>query len=62
MFKDINFARIAEEMGCYGIRVEHPAEIAGALEKALSNRPAVVDVLTDVTCKAPGPWAPPVQR
>jgi acetolactate synthase-1/2/3 large subunit len=62
MFKDLNFARIAEEMGCYGIRVEHPAEIAGALEKALSvNRPAVVDVVTDVNCKAPSPWKPPVR-
>jgi acetolactate synthase I/II/III large subunit len=60
MFKDLNFARIAEEMGCYGIRVEHPAEIAGALERALSlNGPAVVDVLTDVSCKAPSPWRPP---
>jgi acetolactate synthase I/II/III large subunit len=59
MFKDLNFARIAEEMGCYGIRVEHPAEIAGALERALSfNGPAVVDVVTDVNCKAPSPWKP----
>ena len=59
MFKDLNFARIAEEMGCYGVRVERPGEIAEALKKALaSNRPAVVDVVTDVNCKAPSPWAP----
>jgi len=59
MFKDLNFARIAEEMGCYGIRVERPGEIAEALKKALSSgRPAVVDVVTDVNCKAPSPWAP----
>ena len=62
MFKDLNFARIAEEMGCYGIRVERPGEIAEALNKALaSNRPAVVDVVTDVACKAPSPWAPPAK-
>ncbi len=62
MFKDLNFARIAEEMGCYGIRVERPGEIADALKKALeSNRPAVVDVVTDVTCKAPSPWTPPLK-
>ena len=60
MFKDLNFARIAEEMGCYGIRVERPGEISEALKKALaSNRPAVVDVVTDVGCKAPSPWTPP---
>jgi thiamine pyrophosphate-dependent acetolactate synthase large subunit-like protein len=46
-------------MGCLGIRVEHPEEIAQALRKALvSEHPAVVDVVTDVTCKAPGPWTP----
>jgi acetolactate synthase-1/2/3 large subunit len=62
MFKDLNFARIAEEMGCYGIRVERPGEISEALNKALaSNRPAVVDVVTDVSCKAPSPWAPPAK-
>ena len=28
MLEDLNFARIAEEMGCYGIRVERPGEIS----------------------------------
>ena len=37
-----------------------PGEIAEALKKALaSDRPAVVDVVTDVACKAPSPWTPP---
>ena len=59
-FQDVNFARIAQEMGCYGIRVEHPEEISEALKKSLgSDLPAVVDVVTDVTCKAPSPWTPP---
>lgn len=62
MFKELNFARIAEEMGCYGIRVERPGEIAEALKKALaSNRPTIVDVVTDVTSKAPSPWTPPAK-
>jgi len=47
-------------MGCLGIRVEHPEEISEALRKALvSDLPAVVDVVTDVTCKVPSPWTPP---
>jgi acetolactate synthase-1/2/3 large subunit len=58
-FQDVNFARIAQEMGCFGIRVEHPEEISEALKKAfVSDLPAVVDVVTDVTCKAPSPWTP----
>jgi acetolactate synthase-1/2/3 large subunit len=58
-FSDVNFARIAEDMGCLGIRVERPDEIASALCNALAaDRPAVVDVFTDVNCPAPEPWAP----
>jgi len=58
-FREVNFARIAEEMGCLGLRVEKPREIASALREALaSGRPAVVDVVTDVNCFAPEPWAP----
>lgn len=59
MFKDINFARIAQEMGCFGIRVEYPGEIAGALTKALaSESPSIVDVVTDVQCRPQSPWTP----
>ncbi len=44
-----NYARIAEEMGCLGIRVEQPGEIRPALEKAFAaNRPVVIDVLSDI--------------
>jgi acetolactate synthase-1/2/3 large subunit len=47
-YRDTNFARIAEEMGCFGIRVEQPEGIRGAIEKALDQeKPAVVDVVTD---------------
>ena len=37
-----------------GIRVENPEDIAGALQKALSeNAPVVVEIITDETAKAP---------
>jgi acetolactate synthase-1/2/3 large subunit len=58
-FSKTDFARIAEDMGCVGIRVEQPGEVAGAFKKALSlNKPVVVDVVTDPSCKPPGPWTP----
>jgi acetolactate synthase-1/2/3 large subunit len=58
-FRDTNYAKIAQEMGCYGIRVEQPAEIAGAIQQALASElPAVVDVVTDLNCEAPTPWTP----
>ena len=59
IFKDVNFAQIAKEMGCFGIRVKHPDEISDSLMKALSSDlPAVVDVVTDVNCRVPSPWTP----
>lgn len=46
-FTEMNFAEIARAMGCNGIRVEEPGQIAGALDEALgSNAPTVVDVVT----------------
>jgi len=58
-FQDIDFAKIAEEMGCLGIRVEKAEDISKALRTALaSDRPSVVDVITDEDCEAQWPWAP----
>lgn len=58
-FCEVNFARIAQEMGCLGIRVEEPGKISEALKKALeASMPAVVEVVTDPECKAPEPWTP----
>jgi acetolactate synthase-1/2/3 large subunit len=58
-FGAVSFAGIAEEMGCLGIRVEQPDQIADAIEKALSaNKPAVVEVITDPDARAPDPWTP----
>jgi acetolactate synthase-1/2/3 large subunit len=56
-FRGANFARIAQELGCLGIRVENPQEIAGALKAAFeADQPVVVDVVTDETCKPE--WEP----
>jgi acetolactate synthase-1/2/3 large subunit len=59
-FEAVDFARIANDIGCYGIRVESPTRISDALEDALAaDRPAVVDVVTDLNCRPPIPWSPP---
>jgi len=44
-----DFARLAEAMGCVGIRVEHPGEVRPAIEKSLAidDRPVVVEVMVD---------------
>jgi acetolactate synthase-1/2/3 large subunit len=53
-YKPMNFAKIAEDIGALGIRVEKPNEIAPALAKAIeANRPAVIDVATDIEALAP---------
>jgi acetolactate synthase-1/2/3 large subunit len=53
-YRTVNFARIAEEMGALGIRVERPGEFASALERALAaDRPVVIDVVTDIDALAP---------
>jgi acetolactate synthase-1/2/3 large subunit len=55
-YTQVNFARIAEDMGALGIRVERPGDFAPALERALAaNRPVVIDVVTDIEVLAPAP-------
>jgi acetolactate synthase-1/2/3 large subunit len=62
-FESVNFARIAEEMGCLGIRVEHPAEIGAAIRQGLAaNRPAIIEVITSLKYHAPDPWSPSAER
>ena len=57
VFQEVDFAAIAETVGCMGIRVERPADIGGAIERALdSGRPTVVDVVTDIDGIAPLAW------
>jgi acetolactate synthase-1/2/3 large subunit len=53
-YTDVNFAKVAEDIGAVGIRVEKPAEFQPALERALkADRPVVLEVLTDRGHQAP---------
>ena len=59
LFPDADFAKIAESMGCFGITVNKPSELAGALDQAFeSGKPAVVDVKTHIEGIAPKAWMP----
>jgi acetolactate synthase-1/2/3 large subunit len=53
-YKMVDFARLAADIGAFGVRVERPADFAPALEKAIrSGKPALVDVVTDIDAIAP---------
>jgi len=53
-YRPMNFARLAEDMGALGIRVERAKDIAPALAEALAaDRPVVIDVVTDIETLAP---------
>jgi acetolactate synthase-1/2/3 large subunit len=59
-FGPTDFTAVARSFGVRGIRVEHPSEIAPALNEALAaDEPVVVDVVTDLEPRAPEPWVPP---
>jgi pyruvate dehydrogenase (quinone) len=56
--KNPNFALLAQAAGLMGLRVEDPAEVRPALERALaSSGPALVDVVTDPNVLAMPPKA-----
>jgi acetolactate synthase-1/2/3 large subunit len=47
-FEDVRYDQVAQAFGCYGERVEDPAKIGPALERAVaSGKPAVLDVVVD---------------
>jgi len=55
----VNFAKVAEAMGCFGIRVERGADIQSALDQALAaGKPAIVEVLSDAKIRAKRGWVP----
>jgi acetolactate synthase-1/2/3 large subunit len=59
-FGQVNFAQVAQELGCAGVRVERPGDLSSVLQSALaSGKPTVVDVLTDTTARHPAAWTPP---
>jgi len=45
--REINYASVAESLGCRGIRVEHPDRLADAIRTGLAEteRPVVLDVV-----------------
>jgi acetolactate synthase-1/2/3 large subunit len=53
-YRSVDFARLAADIGAFGVRVERPGDFAPALDKAIaSGRPAIVDVVTDIEAIAP---------
>ncbi len=47
-YRNPDFAAVARTAGAYGVRVEKPKQLAGALKDAFRHRgPALVDVVTD---------------
>ena len=44
-----DYAGMARALGAHGERVEKPEQLAGAIERALANAPALVDVVTSQT-------------
>ena len=58
-FGPTNFADVAGVFGLKGIRVEDPSQLGAALRDAMaSDETVVVDVATDIDCRAPEPWLP----
>ena len=57
--RSVNLAKVADSMGCRGFRVEKPAEIKAALDKALAcGKPALVEVISDGAIRAKRGWVP----
>ncbi len=58
-FTDVRFSDLAKNMGCAGVRVEHPDALSDALNEAIAaNRPTVVETITEVYAEAKNAWLP----
>ena len=58
-FTEVNLAKVAQSIGCFGVQVTQPGELKQALKDAFaSGKPAVVDVVSDINAMAPRAWAP----
>lgn len=54
----MDFAAMANEIGCLGLRVEDPAQFPEVFARALrADVPVVIDVITDPGALAPLPWS-----
>ena len=59
VFPDTDFAKIAQDMGCFGVRIDRPDQIQGAITEAIaSGKPAVIDVVSDIESIAARAWTP----
>ena len=59
LFPDQDFVRMAESMDCFGVTVNNPSELEGALEQSLNaGKPAVIDVKTHIEGIADRAWMP----
>lgn len=57
MHRDVNFADVARDMGCIGIRVESPGDMRQALIDALNaDGPVVIDAVSDINAFPDRPW------
>jgi acetolactate synthase I/II/III large subunit len=55
-FGPTDLAAVARQFGLKDIRVERPQDLAGALAEAIAgDETCVVDVVTDIDCRAPEP-------
>jgi acetolactate synthase-1/2/3 large subunit len=58
-FRKTDFAKIAEQFGCVGMRVERAQDLAPALERAFAaGRPVVIDAVSDPLAYADKAWLP----
>jgi acetolactate synthase-1/2/3 large subunit len=59
VYRDTDFAQLARDFDCFGVRVERAEDLPMAFEEAhRSAKPAVIDVVTDSNAFAPLPWSP----
>ena len=58
-FETINFAELAQSLGCVGIRITDPNQLEETLQHAYTlNKPVVIDVVSDVNAFAKKAWTP----
>ncbi|MGY4230227.1 thiamine pyrophosphate-dependent acetolactate synthase large subunit-like protein [Bradyrhizobium sp. USDA 4503] len=58
VYREIDFAKLALDMDCFGVRVDNPADLSKAFDEArASGLPAVIDVPTDPSALAPLAWS-----
>ena len=60
--RQTDLVKLAESLGCMGLRVEQPSEVQSALKQALgANRPVLLDVRTDIKAMSPRAWTGAVE-